>query len=242
MKGTKDSVHKTIRFPGGFEPARRRRTWAEMWRRVNDVRTTAQPLLSFTIPTAFAVYNGFLGATHASLWHGSICVYYLLLAVIRGVILLAERRARGLKPGKEARLEYRAFLVSSVALLALNLALVTPIALMVKLQKPVNMGLIPAIAVAAYTTYKVTAASIHYGKRRKSRGLLPQETRSINFIDALVSVVTLQNTLIMVNLGKEGGDMLALTAVSSALFLAAIIAVSVANLAHGIKRIRRTTP
>ncbi len=67
--------------------------------------------------------------------------------------------------------------------------------------------------------------------------------------------MTLQNTLIMVNLGKEGGDMLALTAVSSALFLAAIIAVSIANLANrraatgrvsfsgmggaGLKRIKR---
>lgn len=206
----------------------------EKWRRAQRVWTAAKPSVSFLIPTAFALYNGFLGIAHASLWHGSICVYYLLLAAIRGSLILTKRRAGRLSPAQAARLERCAFLASSVALLGLNLALITPIALMVRLQRPVSMGLIPAIAVAAYTTYKVTLASIHYRRRKREEGLLAKEERAISFIDALLSVVTLQNTLIMVNL-QDGGDMTLLTAISSAVFLAGIIAVSVANLALGLK-------
>lgn len=54
-------------------------------------------------------------------------------------------------------------------LLTLNLALICPIALMVKFEKPVNMGQIPAIAMAAYTTYKITMVSIHICRQRNRR-------------------------------------------------------------------------
>lgn len=44
--------------------------------------------------------------------------------------------------------------VTTNLLLILNIALILPITLMIKLEKPTDMGLIPAIAMAVYTTYK----------------------------------------------------------------------------------------
>lgn len=109
----------------------------------------------------------------------------------------------------------------------MNLALAVPISLMVVDSRPVNMGLIPAIAMAAYTTYKVVMASVNIKRMKRSSNILVRELRTINFIDALVSVLTLQNTLIIVNRTEESGDMFVLTAVSSAVIYSVILALSV---------------
>ena len=46
----------------------------------------------------------------------------------------------------------------------LDLALILPVSMMVVLDKPVSMELIPAISMAVYTTWKITIASIHVGR------------------------------------------------------------------------------
>ena len=104
------------------------------------------------------------------------------------------------------------------------------------------MGLIPAIAMAAYTTYKITMASIHIRKQKGSRcsNILISELRTINFIDALVSILTLQNTLIMVNQTKSSvEDMTTLSAVSSAGIYIVILFTTVHLLVKGIKQTRK---
>ena len=123
----------------------------------------------------------------------------------------------------------------------LDLALMLPIALMVVLAKPLYIGLIPAIAMAAYTTWKITIASIHICRRRRfGEDLLLGELITVNFIDALVSILSLQNTLIMVNQAKTGdsGSMLTLSAVSSAVIYAAIIALTAQLLRKAVKGLR----
>ena len=102
-----------------------------------------------------------------------------------------------------------------------------PISLMVLLQNQVNIGKIPAIAMAAYTTYKITMALIHI-RRQKIYHVLIRELRTINLIDALVSILTLQNTLIMVNASPgEENSMLTLSAISSAAIYLLIIGITV---------------
>ena len=59
----------------------------------------------------------------------------------------------------------RTFLVSGALLLVLDVSLIAPVSLMVRMQKPVSMGLIPAIAMAAYTFDKLTMAFIHVRRR-----------------------------------------------------------------------------
>ena len=61
----------------------------------------------------------------------------------------------------------------------------------------------------------------------------------INFIDALVSILTLQNTLIMVNMKDESNRMLPLTAVTSAAIMLAVLALSIAALEKGVMRLKR---
>ena len=96
------------------------------------------------------------------------------------------------------------------------------------------MTLIPAIALAAYTTYKIIAASVNLKRGKRISNKLVRLLRTISFIEALVSVLTLQNTLIMVNTKDGGAGMLTLTAVTSAAIMLTVLSLSAAAMIKGI--------
>ncbi|MBQ3939467.1 MAG: hypothetical protein II724_09020 [Clostridia bacterium] len=207
------------------------------WKNDFDFKTLTASFNSLAVTVLFALYNGFLGVYHASLWHGTICVYYLILSALRGLIVLSERRIAG--SAREAEARRRVYVISAVMLFILNVSLVVPVSLLVLLQKPVALSLIPAIAMAAYTTYKIVMASVNLKRRTRSENRLVRLLRMINFIDALVSILTLQNTLIMVNMKDESNRMLSLTAVTSAAIMLAVLALSIAALRKGIMSLKR---
>ena len=97
-------------------------------------------------------------------------------------------------------------------------------------ERPVSLTLIPAIAMATYTFYKITVASMNLKKKNKSDNPTVRLLRTINFVDALVSIAVLQNTLIMVNAGSDRGSMLTLTAITSGALWTAIMILSVSTL------------
>ena len=205
-----------------------RKKWSESY----SFKTLISSTASLCVTILFALYHGFLGLAASSIWHGSICVFYLLLVVIRGIILLTEYRIKSEREEEKQRRRRKTFSITSVLLLLLNLSLMLPISLMVLLQNQVNIGKIPAIAMAAYTTYKITMALIHI-RRPKIYHVLIRELRTINLIDALVSILTLQSTLIMVNSGPaEETNMLTLSSISSAAIYIVIIIVTVRLFFH----------
>ena len=57
-------------------------------------KTEACAGVSLGITGLFALYNGHLGLTAGSIWHGSICAFHLVLAAIRGMILYTEWQNR----------------------------------------------------------------------------------------------------------------------------------------------------
>ncbi|MBR6235973.1 MAG: hypothetical protein IKR01_09035 [Spirochaetales bacterium] len=192
-----------------------------------EFKTISMALFSFGTTTAFALFNGYLGIRLSSLWHGSICVYYIVLVFLRGLILLAERRKAS---------QGKASVVASAFLLLLNASLVVPVSVMVVQQRPVNMTLIPAISMAAYTTFKIVMASMNLRRMRKTPDSLVRILRTISFIDALVSILTLQNTLISVNSTEFDRSMFVLAAATSAVIFIAIMVISVISLRKSILR------
>ena len=207
------------------------------WKTEYDFKTYISAAGSLGVTQFFALYNGFLGIRHASLWHGTICVYYIVLTLLRGSIIIAAKRFARRKESEASR--NRAFLAISGLLLFLNISLIVPIAIMVRQQKPVSLTLIPAIAMAAYTTYKVIMASVNLRRRKTSSDILVWLLRTIGFIDALVSILTLQNTLIMVSSNGEEPSMQPLTVFTSTFVWAAVLVLSVYAIIKGIKRVRK---
>ncbi|MBQ2154593.1 MAG: hypothetical protein II437_05990 [Oscillospiraceae bacterium] len=204
----------------------------DRWKTDYDFKTVTAALGSLFVTALFALYNGFLGVYHASLWHGSICVYYLVLVGLRTMIIAARKNAE--RKADLKRAQKKVYIASAALLLFLNLCLVVPVSLMVLRQKPVNMSLIPAIAMAAYTTYKVVMASVNLKRRKRSSNRLVRLLRTISFIDALVSVLSLQNTLIMVNMKDDGSEMLTLTAITSAAIMLTVLVLSVVAMIKGV--------
>ena len=204
----------------------------DRWKTDYDFKTITAALGSLAVTALFALYNGFLGVSHASLWHGSICVYYLVLVILRTTVIAAGKKAgRKAEPNRALA---KVYISSAALLLFLNVCLIVPVSLMVVRQKPVDMTLIPAITMAAYTTYKVIMASVNLKRRKRSSDRLVRLLRTINFIDALVSVLSLQNTLIMVNMKGDGSEMLTLSAITSAAIMLAVLAISVAAMIKGV--------
>lgn len=206
----------------------------DRWKTDYDFKTVTAALGSLFVTAIFALYNGFLGVYHASLWHGSVCVYYLVLVGLRTMIITARKNADQRAQSKRA--QTKVYVASAVLLLLLNLCLVVPVSLMVVQKKPVDMTLIPAIATAAYTTCKVIMASVNLKRRKRSSDRLVRLLLTIGFIDALVSVLTLQNTLIMVNMKNESSEMLTLSAITSAAIMLAVLALSFSAMMNWIKR------
>lgn len=207
------------------------------WHRNYAVQTLAGACVSFCVTLLFALYHSYLGLFFSSAWHKSISIFYLLLTAIRGCVLLTEKRNASRPEALRLICRRRVFLVSTLLLFLLDLALILPLTLMVLLERPSDMGLRPAIASAAYTTYKIIASSLHLQKQKRTpcNNLLVCELRAINFIDALVSILTLQSTLILVNQdSSDAGSMLPLTASSSAVIYGIILITTLCMLRKGL--------
>lgn len=193
------------------------------WKFPGDPTTRSRlaSLTSFLVTTLFLGYNLVMGLRLHSVWYFSISVYYFVLLVLRGLILLCARSWRGLAESARLGKKRRMYCAVTRILIAMDVSLVVPIFLMVLSARPVHMGMIPAIAVATYTTYKVTAAIIGYCRARGQQDLTLLSLRIVNGKDAAVSILTLQNTLVAVF--GEGKSMLTLTAYTSAGMLLAMV-------------------
>lgn len=164
------------------------------WKSDYYFSTVFSSAISTLISIVFALYNGALGIVYQSWWHGLICVYYLLLATIRAILIGTRRKNQ-----KTIRM------ITYLLLLVMDVSLIGPIYVMVSGERSYTYGLIPAIAMAAYTIYRITISIVHFRKSRKKDKSLLFELRMINMTDALVAVLSLQNALIIVNGGMNEG-------------------------------------
>ncbi len=95
------------------------------------------------------------------------------------------------------------------------------------------------VVMAAYTTYKIVMASVNLKRRKRSSNELIRLLRTISFIDALVSILSLQNTLLMVSTKGESVEMLHLSAITSAAIMLAVLAISIAAVRKGVVGLKR---
>lgn len=202
------------------------------WRESRPLFAAIGTAGGFAATVLFALYNGGLGIWYVSLWHGSICIYYILLSLVRGILLAAERKAKRTEHELAERYRRKIFIRTSGIVLMMNAALVTPVSLMALDRRPIHTGLIPAITSAAYTTYKLSAAAVKW--KRANGTILDRELSMIRLVDALVSVLVLQNTLIIAVDGGISPRLSQLVTTSSAGIFLLIFAVSVICFIRGL--------
>lgn len=182
----------------------------------------------------FALYNGIFGIVFRSMWHIEIGVYYVLLLAVKLIVYAGFRLSEKQKSLKAV------FFTTVVLLFLINAALILPINSMIKYERTVSFPLEVAIGIAAYTTYKVTMTVINVVKSRKTTDLLAREIVTIRFVESIVSILTLQNTLIMVNAGTSDEGLRILCIVSSAAGLCAILYLTVKMIIDYFKKPTKT--
>lgn len=174
--------------------------------------------ISVLCSLAFCLYNGFLGLFKHTIWNQSIFLYYLLLLIIR-FILYHNRKKEQEKP---------TYIVTSIILFVMNIVMIGPAILMVYGQKEVNMTLIPALVVALYTTYKVSSVIYNlFSKKKQTNSLIKKQITIVRLFDAAMSVLTLQNTMIIVNNSQNEQDMHMLSMVSTISILIVLMVFSI---------------
>jgi len=184
----------------------------ETWKSDYFFSTVVSSTISALVSTAFTLYNGVLGIVYQSLWHGSICVYYLLLAVVRAILLRTRNNS-----------QRKVHIGTHLLLLLMDISLIVPLYVMVNGERSYTYGLIPAIAMAIYTTYRIIMGIINFRKSRKTDNPLVAELRMINLTDALIAVLSLQNALIIANGGMYGGMKTLVAWTSGGIYLIIVI-------------------
>lgn len=150
-------------------------------------------ILSLVLTLLFSFYNRIIGITQKSLWHESISIYYFLLVLIKSIVIICLNNSTNRKK------DLFIFKLIKFLLFILNVLLIVPIILMIINKRIVKISFILSIAVALYVTIKTAKVIITYIKQRKETNILLKELRVIDLMDVVVSILTLQNTLIAVN-------------------------------------------
>ena len=177
---------------------------------------------------AFVVYNGYLGIRFGDAFAIGISIYYVLLVWIKSTTLIIEKKISNQEESFKISVRIKNYKISSIHIFVIDLCLIAPIILMVTQPKAVSFGIIPAITMATYSLYKIVFAIINYNRSKKSQNLTTILLQEINIIDAIVSILTLQHTLIMVNDAMDQ-TMQVLSLVTSIAFIALIIVFSITS-------------
>lgn len=154
-------------------------------------------LPTFTINVAYTVYNGVLGIMHQSAWFITMAVYYSLLGIMRYHAVQTERKISRMEDQRLVRKkELSVIKTDGILLILLNLALSGVVLLTIVQDTAKRYSEIMVITIAAYTFYKIITSVINMIKVRKLQSPILITIRNIGVADALVSVLTLQMTML----------------------------------------------
>ena len=158
-------------------------------------RTVIFAFLSVLAITCFTVYNGILGFLFDSIWHICIFAYYVFLLLIKGILVfgITNKKAKS----NQLRIVYTTFII----LIVMTIAMIAPAFLLLLDKRTYNLGLIPSIASAAYTTYSIVVSILNMKKAKNAPSPIIKQISLVNIINALMSILVLQNTLILANGG-----------------------------------------
>lgn len=166
-------------------------------------------IISILTTLFFSLYNRILGIYNKSIWHESISIYYFVLVIIKAIIIIYINKS------KQRKNDIKVFTITKVLLFILNLSMTGPVILMILNKRLVEMNLILSIAIALYVTINTTLVIINFVKKRKEKDILIRELNTIDLMDIVLSILTLQNTLIAVNSTGFDPGVYALSIISS---------------------------
>ena len=126
-------------------------------------------------------------------------------------------------------------MAAGILLLALNFALTGVILLTIAQDTAKRYSEVVVISIATYTFYKIIMAVANMVKVRKTRSPVLIAIRNIGTADALVSMLTLQATMLASFQGKGGLDANRMNAVTGMVVCVLILALGVSMIRYAFK-------
>ncbi len=161
---------------------------------------TTLTLIGFFINLAYAAYHAVIGLMSYSWWLITLCVYYTLLSVMRFATLQIKRRDQDI--ATERFVER----FTGIMFVLMAVCLVGTVILAAVNERGVKHHEIVMITIALYTFIKITLAIINLVKVKQYSSPVFKALRSISFADALVSVFSLQRSMLVSFEGMSDGD------------------------------------
>ena len=200
-------------------------------------RTILTTMPSFMINVAYTIYNGVIGIMNQSSWFITMAVYYSLLGIMRYCAVHTERKISRLEDHELIRKKELAVIkTDGILLLLLNLALSGVVLLTIAEGTAKAYSDIMAISIAAYTFYKIIMAVIHMVKVRKMESPILITIRNIGVADALVSMLTLQMTMLVSFQGTDSPDMNRMNGITGLAVCLLISALGISMIYYAFKR------
>ena len=126
-------------------------------------------------------------------------------------------------------------MAAGILLLALNFALTGVILLTIAQDTARRYSEIVVISIATYTFYKIIMAVVNMVKVRKMQSPVLITIRNIGVADALVSMLTLQATMLASFQGKGGLDANRMNAITGMVVCVLILALGVSMIHYAFK-------
>lgn len=164
---------------------------------------------SLLINISYAIYNGVLGIVYGSYWFVTMFAYYILLSAMRFGAVIFDRKHgqnKNRKSRKNIKAEKRFVKFNGVMFVLMSFVL-GGINLYISLKNTAQkQNEIIMISIAAFTFYKLTLAIINFVKTAKHSSLLEKTVRNISVADAIVSVYSLQRSMLVSFKGMTQGE------------------------------------
>ena len=181
----------------------------------------------------FAVFNGVVAVTSRSAWLGTLAAYYILLSLMRSGVVTQEKRLSRIRDEKERmRKELRVYRRNSVMFLFLAVVLAGAAVLLVNSEGGKSYPGYAIYAVAAYTFYKIIMSTIQVLKVGKRKSPLLTITRRIGYIEACVSILTLQTAMFASFASGQEDFMLLMNAATGAVVCMMVLGLGIQGLCY----------
>ncbi len=144
----------------------------------------------------FAMINGITGIVSRSAWFGSLSAYYILLSMMRLGAVWQERKISKIKQDKERiAKEIAIYRKNSVLFILMAVVLGGMVILLEASLGGKNYPGFTIYAAAFYAFYRIIMSIINMIKVNSQKSPLLMSIRKIGYIDACVSMLTLQTAM-----------------------------------------------
>ena len=175
----------------------REHKWTGRLMKSYGFRTLVFACASMVLTVAYAFYNGVIAFMRfLPVWHGALAGYYILLACMRGGILLYHGKRHRAKRERMETVEIRKYRNSGILLIVLIISLSAAILQMVQADAGFNRPGLMIYVAAAYTAVKVATASVNFVRAKRQNDITVEALRNVSVADAAVSILALQTSLL----------------------------------------------